>query len=112
MHVIAIAAFLAIALAPRIGAAEEARPSIRIENATTGPILYRIKLWQGDFTEVKAGRSLADTISPKYTKESMQVFDVVVRSNMMNDECVTRVRLGGRVTVNESSTRIWCSSSR
>ena len=108
---IAFAAALAILPAAAVAQKEEPpRPSFQIVNDTPARVYYRVKMWQGDFAFVMAGRDVKVEIPEKVG--NLRSVQVEARSRGHWDNCFATVQVGSKLIVTQGKERISCKVER
>ena len=112
-----IAMVLAVALVPaaamgqqRDPAAPPPKPAFHIVNETPARVYYRVKMWQGDFAFVGAGKELKVEIPDKVG--SLRSVQVEARSGEQWDNCYATVQVGAKLVVTQGRERINCRVDR
>jgi hypothetical protein len=107
------AAAFALALLPGAAFAQKeapARPSFLIVNDTPARVYYRVKMWQGDFQFVMAGRDIKVEIPEKVG--NLRSVQVEARSREQWDNCFATVQIGSKLIVTQGKERISCKVER
>jgi hypothetical protein len=73
-------------------------PSVTIVNETPGRVFYRVKLWQGDYNFVMAGRDVVVPM-PENLRGKMNVVQVEARSRAEWDNCFASIKVGGKLII-------------
>ena len=112
-----IAMALALALVPaaawgqpKSAAAPPPKPAFHIVNETPARVYYRVKMWQGDFAFVGAGKELKVEIPDKVG--SLRSVQVEARSGEQWDNCYATVQVGAKLVVTQGRERINCRVDR
>jgi hypothetical protein len=107
------AAAFALALLPGAAFAQKeapARPSFQIVNDTPARVYYRVKMWQGDFLFVMAGRDIKVEIPERVG--NLRSVQVEARSREQWDNCFATVQIGSKLVVTQGKERISCKVER
>ena len=112
---IAMALVLALMPAAAMGqhkdaAAAPPKPAFHIVNETPARVYYRVKMWQGDFAFVGAGKELKVEIPDKVG--SLRSVQVEARSGEQWDNCYATVQVGAKLVVTQGRERINCRVDR
>lgn len=104
-----IAMVLALALLPAAAVAQKEappKPGFHIINETPARVYYRVKMWQGDFAFVQAGKELKIEIPEKVG--NLKSVQVEARSGEQWDNCFATVTVGSKLIVTQGRERINC----
>lgn len=105
-----IAMVLALALMPAAAVAQKdappPKPGFLIVNETPARVYYRVKMWQGDFAFVQAGKELKIEIPEKVG--NLKSVQVEARSGEQWDNCFATVTVGAKLVVTQGRERINC----
>ena len=113
---IAIAIALALPFLPGDAAAQgkaavpPPKPAFHIVNDTPARVYYRVKMWQGDFSFVQAGKELRVEIPEKVG--NLKSVQVEARSGEQWDNCFATVQVGSKLVVTQGRERINCKVER
>ena len=81
-----------------------------IGNDTPARVYYRVKMWQGDFSFVQAGKELRVEIPEKVG--NLKSVQVEARSGEQWDNCFATVQVGSKLVVTQGRERINCKVER
>ena len=112
---IAIAVALALPFLPgaataQTKAAPPPPPGFHLVNETPARVYYRVKMWQGDFSFVQAGKELRVEIPEKVG--GLKSVQVEARSGEQWDNCFATVQVGSKLVVTQGRERINCKVER
>jgi hypothetical protein len=108
-----IAIALALALLPAAAVAQKEpppKPGFHIVNETPARVYYRVKMWQGDFAFIGAGKDIKVEIPEKVG--SLRSVQVEARSGEQWDNCFVTVQVGSKLVVTQGRERINCRVDR
>ncbi|MSP50508.1 MAG: hypothetical protein EXQ95_14435 [Alphaproteobacteria bacterium] len=111
----AMAMALALALLPagadaQQKAAPPPKPGFHIVNETPARVYYRVKMWQGDFAFIGAGKELRVEIPESVG--GVRSVQVEARSGEQWDNCYATVQVGAKLVVTQGKERINCRVDR
>ena len=86
------------------------KPGFHIVNETPARVYYRVKMWQGDFAFVGAGKELRVEIPEKVG--GLKSVQVEARSGEQWDNCFATVQVGSKLVVTQGRERINCKVER
>ncbi len=104
-----IAMVLALALMPAAAVAQKEappKPAFFIINETPARVYYRVKMWQGDFAYIQAGKDIKVEIPEKVG--NLKSVQVEARSGEQWDNCFATVAVGAKLIVTQGRERINC----
>ena len=105
-----------LAMLPGLAAAQHKpgeappRPAFMIDNETPARVYYRVKMLQGDFSFVMAGKDIRVEIPDKVG--NLKSVQVEARSGEQWDNCYATVQVGAKLVVTQGKERINCRVDR